>query len=364
MAIRILHVLNGLGNGGTESFLMNLYRSIDREKVQFDFLVRSNDNLRYEQEVKELGGNIYTTPPYPQKLIKNFKAVNNFFREHPEYEIIHVHSNSLMYIYPLIVAKKQGIKCRIVHSHSTKTQNDRLYKYIHLFNRLFVGRFSTHRFACSTEAGNWMFKDLTFEIINNGIDINKFSYKEDVRNEVRHEFGISNEYVIGHVGRFVNAKNHQFLLNLFKIILEKDVNVKLLLVGNGELKSKIQRMVAENGMGNAVVFTDARNDVERLMQAMDVFVFPSVFEGLGIVAIEAQSSGLHTIVSEHIPQEAFVSGYIESISLNEGANRWASRILELKELNVRINTVDRNRINTYDIKTIANKLEKFYLDEI
>ena len=123
-------------------------------------------------------------------------------------------------------------------------------------------------------------------------------------------------------------------------------------------------MVAENGMGNAVVFTDARNDVERLMQAMDVFVFPSVFEGLGIVAIEAQSSGLHTIVSEHIPQEAFVSGYIESISLNEGTNRWASRILELKELNMRRNTVDRNRINAYDIKTIANKLEKFYLDEI
>lgn len=359
--IRILQILNSLSTGGAETFVMNLYRNINRDKIQFDFLLRSTNNSQdLEDEVVSLGGKIYYTAPFPKKFFKNYRQVREFFKNHEEYKIIHLHANSLLYITPFIVAKKEIVTGRILHSHSTRTADNSLYKYLHYFNRFFVKKLGTHFFACSDEAGKWMFKDNEFHIINNAIDTKKYCYNENICPGIRTKLGLEEAFIIGHVGRFVYAKNHSFLIDIFKEIYKRDKSSRLLLIGSGELENETKNKVNMMGLSDKVIFMGNRQDVPELLQVMDVFVFPSHFEGLPIALIEAQASGLICFVSDKVSDKAKITELLEFVPLNESANEWAMKIINSKGKFPKANMFKNICENNFDISDNAVKMEKLY----
>lgn len=360
--IRVLHVLNNLGYGGAEAFIMNIYRNIDRDKIQFDFLVRSHLNEKYEEEIKKLGGNIYITSPFPKKIIKNYKETKQFFKEnYKKYNIVHVHANSLLYMLPLKLAKKYEIRTRIIHSHSTQSQSI-IFKIIHKFNKIRINKYANVFFACTPDAGKWMFKT-NFSVINNAIDIDKYKYDSQVRVKIRKELNIQNKLVIGHVGRLTKVKNHLFLLRIFKEILKINNNAMLLLVGDGELKSELEKQCYELNIEKKVIFLGNKSNVNEYLNAMDIFVFPSLYEGLGISVIEAQCSGLPCIVSENIPKEAFLTDDIHVISLTTPIEQWVNKILKYscnyKRLDISRTVAEAG----FDIKNNAKKIQQFYWEK-
>nr|WP_321302571.1 glycosyltransferase family 1 protein [uncultured Trichococcus sp.] len=361
--IRVLHVLNGLGSGGAESFIMNVYRNIDRSKVQFDFLIRSNDDNVLLGEVESLGGNVYITPKFPRHIFKNYKEVANFFKDHPEYHIVHLHANALMYLKPIDVAKKNGVRCRIIHSHNTQTADNFLYNYIHKWNKKYISKKATDFFACSNLAGTWMFEN-EYKLINNAIDVGKFAFDICSRNRIRKEFDIENKFVIGNVGRFTYQKNHDFLIDIFNAIHKINKNAILMLVGVGELIEDIKLKINLLGLQNSVIFAGVRKDIPDVLCAMDVFVFPSHFEGLGITLIEAQASGLHSLTSaDVVPSEAKVTELLEYIPLDTSCEEWAKAVLKYQNGYIRGNTYDQIKSAGYDIGELAKKLEDYYLKQ-
>lgn len=358
MKIRVLHVLNGLGHGGAEAFVMNMYRNMDREKVQFDFLVRSEDNSNYEEEVKRLGGKIYITASFPKNIIKNWMETVSFFRTHQEYDVVHVHANSLLYLLPLKLAKRYGVKCRIMHSHSTRSEK-KFYSFIHNFNKKRVKRYVTDCFACSKKAGKWMF-DCQFEVVKNAIDTKKYIFNEDMRNKIRNELAISNKYVIGHVGRFTYPKNHRFILEIFEKILKYRNDVILVLVGDGELKEEIEEKAKAKGIFNEIIFTGNKENVCDYLNAFDVFLFPSNFEGLGIVVIEAQASGLPCLVSDVIPEEAIITENVTKKSLNDSSEEWG-KVITQQVIRERPNMYQEIKNAGFDMEDSVKDMEEFYL---
>lgn len=362
MSQRILHIIAGLGSGGAETIVMNYYRFIDKEKIQFDFLVRNSFQHHYDNEVINNGGCIFYTSPFPKHAIKNYFEVNKILKEHKEYSIIHVHANSLIYIIPLILAKKHGISCRIIHSHSTHTQG-KFLNIIHRVNRLFIGRFSNYMLACSRDAGKWMFTNKKFVTFHNGIDISEFIYSTEIRKKTRKAFGMGDKFVIGHVGRFSEVKNHKFILDVFNCILKKHSNSILILVGEGELFERIKQKAINLGIEKHIIFTGVRNDVNKIMQAMDVFLFPSYYEGLPLTLVEAQASGLPCIVSDTITDEVNLTDNIEYIDLKNPASVWADHIFKFINFN-RKDTSEQIRAAGYDIEKEAKKLEAFYQEAI
>lgn len=357
--IRVLHVLTGMGSGGAEAFIMNIYRNIDRDKVQFDFLLRSEEDL-YFDEIKSLGGEIYIMPPFPRNALANYIETKRFFERHKEYTTIHVHGNALIYMSALIIAKNQGIPYRIMHSHNTKTRKP-LYRAVHEFNKLFIEKIATDYFACSSAAGNWMFKNKKYKLINNGIDIKNFLYSEDSRNEIRYQLNIEDKFVIGHIGRFLYSKNHDFIINVFKKVFDQNNNAVLVLVGSGPLEQRIKDKVNRLGLTQNVIFTGVRKDVNKLLQAFDIFLFPSKFEGLGIALVEAQASGLRCFASKNIPNEVKISNLVEFIDLGESTKLWANKILDYSSGYKRENMYELLKTSEYEIKYVARLLEEFYI---
>ncbi|WP_207653845.1 glycosyltransferase family 1 protein [Tepidibacter mesophilus] len=365
--IRVLQVIGSLNNGGSQAMIMNLYRNIDRSKIQFDFIIDRENELFFAQEIKALGGKIYILPTFNFKNILEYpKAWNKFFKEHPEYNIIHGHVRSTASIY-LRIAKKYGLTA-IAHSHSTSsgTGFSAIVKNILQYKIRYI---ADYFFACSKSAGIWLFgekvfKEDNFYILKNAIDINSFIYDEKKRIEKRKELNIEGKFVIGHIGRFSSSKNHNFLIDVFKEIHQRESNAVLILVGDGKLRYSIENKVDDLGLGNNVIFTGVSSDIPELLQAMDVFVFPSLYEGLGIVAIEAQAAGLQCIVSDEVPQMATVTNMIKRISLKDGEKIWANHILHYKN---RYNRKDNSKYILecgYDIKSTSQWLEKFYIDSL
>lgn len=356
--IRVLHIINGMGSGGAEMVIMNWYRHIDREKVQFDFLLRTKNNI-YTNEIKELGGRIYYMPSFPKNALQNYVETNKFLRSHLEYSIIHVHGNALIYMIALEIGKKTNIPCRIMHSHNTKAAS-KIYAIIHYINKLRIKNLATDYLACSEAAGKWMFGSIEFSTIKNAIEINKFKFNKKIRNSYREKLNIVNKLVIGNVARFLPSKNHKFLLEVFYEIQKKNENSVLLLIGEGETQPEIRKKVNELKINNKVIFLGRRSDVNCLMQAMDVFIFPSFFEGLGITLIEAQSSGLPCIASDVIPKESKVTNDIKYISLKSSAKYWADKALQFVQKERRDNSMEIQKTG-YDIESVTLTMQKFYL---
>lgn len=360
--IRILHVLGCLNRGGAETMVMNLYRDIDRTKVQFDFIIHTRDKCAYDDEIESLGGKIYRVPRYNGKNHFQYKkAWNIFFQEHPEYKIIHGHVRSTASIY-LKIAKKYGLTT-IAHSHSTSSGIgfSGIAKNILQYQIRYI---ADYLFACSESAGIWLFgkkacqKD-NFYILNNAIDTQKFIYNQKKRMEKRKEFQLEDKFVIGHVGRFYGPKNHKFLIDVFKAVHERNNNAVLMLVGDGELQQSIEKKVNDLGLSNNVMFTGVRPDIPDILQFMDVFLFPSLYEGLPVTLIEAQAAGLPCIISDTITNEVCITPYIRPVSLSKTANEWAEIVISSGKID-RIDTSYYIEKNGFDIRETVEELTMFY----
>jgi len=322
--IRILQVVNIMDRAGLENMLMNYYRNIDRSKVQFDFLTHRPYKGAYDDEIESLGGKIFYAPRLmPQNYINYIKFMKKFFQEHNEYTIVHSHIEAMSF-WPLLTSKMAGIPIRIAHSHNTKIDKDFRFLLKVLFKKLTP--FVSNEFAaCTKDAGDFLFRNKDFYIINNAIDLNHFLFNEKIRTDKRKELKFDDKCIIGHVGRFTYQKNHFFLLDVFKEIAKIDNKYHLLLVGNGELKQKIEEYIIEHNIDDKVTIISDRDDVNELYQAMDIFLFPSINEGLGISAVEAQISGLHTIISDTLPQDTSLSN--NTIRLPLEKKMWIDAIL-------------------------------------
>lgn len=358
--IRVLQIVTQMTRGGLETMLMNYYRHIDRTKVQFDFLEHRGYMADYDEEILALGGRIHRLPRLNPLSREYLTALDRFFADHPEYRIVHSHLDCMAGI-PLKAAQKHGIPTRIAHAHSSN-QNKNLKYPIKLICRQSIPRYATDLFACGQEAGRWMFRGYDFTVLNNAIDAEKFVYDESIRAEARQEFGIDPQaLVMGHVGRFSPEKNLKFLIDVFYSLAQKHTDSRLLLVGSGPLEAAIREQCNKLGIQDRVFFAGVRSDVNRILQAMDVFVLPSLYEGLGIVAVEAQAAGLPCIASDRVPEECVrTSGLVHFLSLKENPDRWAQEVLQ----QIRIKRTDRSseiRRNEYDIRENAKWLEDFYL---
>lgn len=348
-----------MGRGGLETMIMNYYRHMDRTQVQFDFLVHRNFEADYDKEIETLGGRIHRLPNLNPFSKEYLSKLNDFFREHHEYQIVHSHLDCMAGI-PLKVAMKYDVPVRIAHAHSSNQTKGLKYPLKLMFKKN-ICKAATHLFACSQDAGRWMFKTDDFTVLNNAIDTQLFNYNETVRNQIRKELQLEkDEYVIGHVGRFASVKNHDFLVDVFNEFKKKHENLKLLLVGDGDLRSQIKEKVNLLNLSDDVIFTGNRNDVHALMQAMDVFVFPSLYEGLPVTIVEAQTSGLPCIISEKVPIECKKTDLVEQISLTEGAQKWAD-IIEKKMTLKRRDYSEEIIRSEFDIRKNAEKLQKFYM---
>lgn len=355
MSIRVLHVLNNLGTGGAESFVMNVYRNIDREKVQFDFLIRSTQNGPMLEEIQAMGGKVFIQPAFPRHVRQNYKALDEFLKTHArEYQAIHVHANSLIYVKPLQLAMKYGIPRRIIHSHSTKSSA----LVLHRLNINRIDKWVTDRFACSEVAGEWMFPGKNYRVITNGIDLPRFAFDAQNRDEIRKKLHIEDKTVIGHVGRFTPQKNHPFVVEVFEAYHRKNPDSVLLLVGEGEDKERIWNQVLQKGLFDDVIFTGAVSDVWKYLSAMDAFLFPSLWEGFPVTLVETQVNGLPVLVSDKVTKTTKLSENVFFLDVNLSPDKWSKKISEIsrKPGGGGISP----QLLQYDIKRVALDLQIFY----
>ena len=357
--MRVLQVVTTMNRGGLETMLMNYYRHVDRERVQFDFLEHRKEHSAYDDEIESLGGKIYRLPRLVPWSKSYLSALNQFFDEHPGYKIVHVHQDCLSSVI-LKAAAQHDIPVRIAHSHNAN-QNKNLKYPIKLWYRHSIPQYATNLFACGKDAGDWMFNGAPYQIVNNAIDAVAYAYDPEKRIEMRQKLGLRDELVVGHVGRFNPQKNHLFLLDIFAVLLKKEPNAALLLVGGGEDMPKIQAKAQTLGIEEHVRFLGIRSDVADLMQAMDVFVFPSLYEGLPVTMVEAQAAGLPCLISDKVPSECILTdALVDILPLLAEPEIWAEKILEKQSI-PRIDHRTEIVAHGFDITTEAVKLQEFYL---
>lgn len=363
--IRVLHVIGNMNCGGAETLIMNLYRKLDRSVYQFDFVVHSEDAGYYDNEIISLGGKIYRTRKFNGINLSSYiRFWKEFFKKHPEYMIIHGHIHSSAFIY-LWEAKKAN-RITIAHSHSTKYYKFTIKSFLHRIICYPLRYFVEYFFACSVQAGRDRFGEKSihsdhFWVVRNGIDSDKYEFSHQIRQSIRKQSELAdNNFVIGHVGRFTQQKNHKFIVKIFEILLKKDDSAILWLFGEGECEGEIRELIHEKNMDQKVKFWGVKSDIWNYMQAMDAFVFPSLNEGFGNVLMEAQASGLHCVVSDCLPPEADLGiQLINRLSLKSNPEQWADVILSLKgEKRPLCSTYIKE--NGYDSMTIVKKLQDFY----
>lgn len=356
--IRVLQCVNNMHRAGLETMLMNYYRHIDRTQIQFDFLTHRPEKSDYDDEIEALGGRVYHAPRlYPQNYPAYFAYMKRFFADHPEYKIVHSHIDSMSF-FPLLAAKMAGVPVRIAHSHNTSIDLDFKYILKQLF-RLQINSAANVRCACGKEAGEFLFRGREFQVIPNAMDGEVFRYDESIRDRVRTELDLNGKFVAGHVGRFAYAKNHGFLIDIFCEIAAREENAVLMLIGTGEKMDEIKAYARQKGVGEKVLFLGSRSDVSELYQAMDVFIMPSLFEGVPLTGLEAQFASLPCIFSDRVPQEVQFSEHCSFIPLQKGAAYWAGQALAVRKISRQASVA---RSVDFDIRSAAKRLEKYYLN--
>lgn len=342
--IRILHISNNTNFGGQQQVFMDIIRNINKDKYQIDLAVY-DDSGAYSNEIKEYGCNIYTIPSITKHLFKHIHILKKIIKN-GQYDIIHQHASDSGILCNLILAKQQKVKKVIVHSHCERSNS---HLMMHRVLKPLVSKFSDINIACSKEAGKWLFKK-DFKVISNSVDIKKFQYNYKIREQLRKELNIDkNTIVIGHVGRFDPVKNHQFLLNVFKLYQEKNKNSKLVLVGDGPLFEHIKDYAKELNIENNTIFLGKRNDTHKIYNIFDVFLFPSFHEGLGICVIEALANGLTCISNEELPR---IEDTIR-LPLNEEIWYKKMKTLELQRKTYK-------NIKKYDTNIFIEEIENLY----
>ncbi len=355
--MRVAQILNRMDSGGIESVVINYYRYIDHSKIQFDFFCYEGSNFPQREELMQMGAKIYPIPAYSHPLAYH-KALYSVFRAN-HYQIVHAHL-STMSLFALFAAWRANVPVRICHNHTTAHWSEgkrTLLKYIlRPLNKIFA----TDYFACGEKAARWMYGDQCFNnghvyLMSNAINVQKFCYDPFSGVQLRKKLGIPEDaFVVGHVGRFMHQKNHMFLLQVFQQVLRKRKNAWLLLIGEGELEQKIKAKAQEFGLLGRVCFPGVRSDVGKLYSAMDVFCLPSFYEGLPVVALEAQANGLPCAFSDQITKEILLTPNSVFLAL-ERPQQWAEQLLLLKR---QYGSLDNTR---FDIKKAQQLLAEYYL---
>lgn len=360
---RILCVMGTLNCGGAETMWMNIYRKIDRNRIQFDFVVHTNETCFYDEEIRLLGGEIYHCPRYTGKNHSAYKKWwKKFFQEHDEYAILHSHVRSTASIF-FPIARKAGC-VTIIHSHNTSSGRG-LKAIAKKFLQFWLRYSSDYYFACSEQAGKWLFgKRIANEgkiyLLKNAINVEKFTFDDSIRAKKRKELGIEgNSVAVGHVGRFEEQKNHIFLIDIFTNVAIMQSNAKLILVGKGEKLEYIKNKVRELGISDRILFLQDRHDVNELLQAMDVFLFPSLYEGLPVSLIEAQAAGLPCVISDTISKEVDITDLVVRKSLKLSPAVWAENIISIAGTK-RKSQGEKLKYAGYDITDTSQKLVEFY----
>mgnify|MGYP004457806177 FL=1 len=363
--VRVAQIMGKWVGGGVESVVMNYYRYIDRTKIQFDFICDDDStNIPYE-EIEKLGGKVILIPPY-QKVFKYHNKLKKILKE-GHYKIVHSHINTLS-VFSLFAAKCAGVPVRIAHSHSTTNKKEKKKNLLKQLLRPFSELFATDYMCCSELAGRWLFGDKEYDkgnvyLLNNAIDLDKFKYNETLRKKKRKELGIKDDtLVIGHIGRFVAQKNHDYLIDIFNEIHKKNNNSVLLLAGQGPLMEEIKNKAKELNLDDSVKLLGQRNDANELYQAFDVFLLPSLYEGLPVVGVEAQAAGLLCYLSDDMTKETKVLDITKFMSLNNTPEEWADNILDDVKKYKRIDVSKEMTAKNFNIKEEVKRLEKYYLN--
>ena len=364
--IRVLQILGIVGGGGVEAVIMNYYEHINRDKVQFDFIVHENNIVDITDKVSKMGGHVYKVPAYNKNVIGFMWSIYKIVRKH-HYQIIHSNMNTLS-VFSLFPAWLAGAKIRILHNHSTSVPSETKRNFAKLILRPFAKIFANQYFACSEYAARWMFGSQLVDankvkIINNAVDLSKYAFNQSVRDELREQLALNDKFVIGHVGRFMYQKNHEFLIDIFKEFNKKVESSVLLLIGDGPLKKRMEEKVHKLGLDDKVIFLGLRSDVEKFYNVMDIFVLPSFYEGLPVVGVECQANSLPILSSTNVTREMQITELINFKELSTGSAAWADEIVKyyLKN-NQRIN---RNMFmlmsqKNFNIDLEAQKLVEFY----
>lgn len=360
--IRILHMIGTFEMGGSQAMILNLYRGIDRSKVQFDFIVDHPDMDALLPAFKDLGANVFIMPSFKGTNYAEIKREwNTFFKEHPEYKILHSHVRSYASIY-LPIAKKHGLKT-IIHSHSTSNGSG-IKSYVKWLMQLPLRYQADYFFGCSKEAGEWLFgkrivNGEKYHMLQNAIDIKKYELNESIRKQYRDELSIGEHtLVFMHVGRLHEAKNHIFLLEVFSKYHSRHADSVLVIVGDGMLRKEIEDKIEDLSINEAVKMLGARNDVPNLLQAADCFLFPSKWEGLPVTIVEAQAAGLPCLVSDTVTRDVNVSDLVKNLPIDHGSDSWVNAI-ENMHFSKKDVTEDIVKAG-FDIQSSAEWMENFY----
>ena len=356
--MRILHISLDTAMGGIESFLLNVYKLIDKEKIQFDFIEYGEVERNFNNRYTDLGAKIYILPDRKKNPLLASKKLKEIVKKY-NYQVVHIHKNSLADISSIKICQDVGVSKIIVHSHNTYRDN-KMVVLLHNINQKRLDKDKVFKFACSIKAAEWLFNDIEdITIVKNGIDTIKFGLNLDKRIEKRRELNINNCFVIGSVGRLTEQKNPLFILD---VISQLPIdNVRLLWVGDGELKRTMETKATEYGIEDKIIFTGAVTNPEDYYQAMDVFVMPSLYEGFPIAAVEAQCSGLPMILSTEITREADIIGETEWVNCND-VSSWIKAILKIKNKKFkRKSNMLELQAKGYDMKTTVEFLQNFYL---
>ena len=362
--IRVLQVLPALNFcGGIENYLMNYYRHIDRERIQFDFIIHTDLEVSFRAEIEALGGKIFEFPVFTvKKLPEILQTIDEFFKKHGhKYSAVHCHMANAAWFY-FRAAKKYHVRNLVLHSHNSASSGKishtiRNYPLLYLGNEL-----ATERIACTDLAGKFLFKGRPFRVVNNAIETDKFAFDENARMRIRNELEVQDKVVLGHIGRMAPKKNQLYAVEVLKEFICKVPNAVLIFIGNGEDEKVVRNKVHQYSLDDSVIFLSSRENVNEYYSAFDIFVFPSLYEGLGIVLIEAQCSGLKVLCSkDNIPDDVKVTDNIALMSLREGAKAWAEKLFEMKDYERR-SELQAVRNAGYDIETEARKLEEYYLE--
>lgn len=361
---RLLCIVGSMDVGGAETFLMKIYREMDRNKYQMDFYVTATNEGYYEEEIKNLGGRIYHSLPKTKSFLKSLNNLRKVVRDNKYKSVFRLSQHSLSTL-DLLVAKIGGANNLIFRSSSTSTNRGKASDVLHIMFRWLARIIPTVKVAPSKEAAIFMFGEKyvnkgKVNIVNNAIDVNKFCFDNSKRNFIRRQLGINDEFVIGHVGRFSKVKNHEFLLNIFCEVIKDCPKSILLLVGDGELRQYIENRVQILGVSDKVIFTGIRQDVSDLMMSMDAFVFPSFYEGMPNTVIEAQATGLKCFVSKSITNQVNITGRVEFLSLKNDADFWSHHVLDACGEYVREEAIQKVVDGGYDINSTVKKLKRLF----
>lgn len=355
--IRIAQVMGYMNGAGVEQVVMNYYRAIDRSKIQFDFIVCEKSKYVPKAEIESMGGRVFMVPQYHDVMAYQ-KALTTLFKEH-QWRIVHSHINALS-VFPLHAAYKAGVPVRIAHSHSTSGKGELAKNAVKALLKTQANRYPTNRLACSRYAGEWLFgKGAQFDVLYNAIDLQQFFFSAEARAQARADLGlVGDQFVVGHVGRFMAQKNHEFLLRAFEQLVALRPDSTLVLAGDGELRPLAERWVAERGLSEHVKFLGQRDDAARLYQAFDAFALPSLYEGLGLVGVEAQASGLPCLLSSAITREVDMTGEVRFLDIDDPAV-WAQELAKLEPKSNR--SVNSEDFTNYDINKAASFLSDYYI---